>query len=133
MQPAGALRKSSVLVRRRSHHSSSSRVVRCWDLFRKLLGLLLCLRTELLGLVDGSVGALLDLVGGLAELALGSGKTVLSLELESLLATTHAVFLLVLSANSLCCRAWGLVRCNPGIRTTSAGRNGSPELSEHQS
>lgn len=65
------------------------------DLFRELLGLLLCLRAELLGLVDGSVGALLDLVGGLAKLALGGGKTVLGLELESLLAATHAVLLLV--------------------------------------
>jgi hypothetical protein len=76
-----------------------SRDVFFWDLFRELLGLLLCLRTELLGLVDGSVGTLLDLVGGLAELALGGGKTVLSLELESLLAATHAVMLLVLDSD----------------------------------
>jgi hypothetical protein len=72
-----------------------SRDVFCWDLFRELLGLLLCLRTELLGLVDGSVGTLLDLIGGLAELALGSAEAILSLELESLLTATHAVLMLV--------------------------------------
>jgi hypothetical protein len=87
-----------------------SRDVFFWDLFRELLGLLLCLRTELLGLVDGSVGTLLDLVGGLAELALGGGKTVLSLELESLLAATHAVMLLVFGLGSPYSRGRGLVR-----------------------
>ena len=87
-----------------------SRGVFCWDLFRELLGLLLCLRAELLSLVDGSVGALLDLVGGLAELALGSGKTVLSLELESVLAATHAVLLLAFGPSFPIISRSGLVR-----------------------
>jgi hypothetical protein len=87
-----------------------SRDMFCWDLFRELLGLLLCLRAELLGLVDGSVGALLDLVGGLAELALGSGKTVLSLELESVLTATHAVLLLAFGPSFPIISRSGLVR-----------------------
>lgn len=61
------------------------------DLFRELLGLLLSLSTELLGLVDDGVGALLGLLCGLAELALDGGNAVLCLELESLLTAAHAV------------------------------------------
>ena len=63
------------------------------SLFRELLSLLLGLSTELLGLVDDGVGALLGLLCGLAELALDGGNAVLCLELESLLTATHAVTL----------------------------------------
>jgi hypothetical protein len=49
------------------------------------------LSTELLGLVDDGVGALLGLLCGLAELALDGGNAILCLELESLLTATHAV------------------------------------------
>jgi hypothetical protein len=63
------------------------------NLFRELLGLVLGLGTELLGLVDDGVGTLLGLLCGLAELALDSGNAILCLELESLLAATHAVIL----------------------------------------
>jgi hypothetical protein len=61
------------------------------DLFRELLGLLLGLGTELLGLVDNGVGAFLGLLCGLTELALDGGNAILCLELESLLTATHAV------------------------------------------
>jgi len=67
------------------------------NLFRELLGLLLGLSTELLGLVDDGVGALLGLLCSLAELALDGGNAVLCLELESLLAATHAVTLLAIN------------------------------------
>lgn len=61
----------------------------------ELLGLLLGLRAELLGLVEGGVRALLGLLCGLADLVLDGGEAVLGLGLESLLAATHAVRLLV--------------------------------------
>lgn len=61
------------------------------DLFGELLNLLLCLSAELLRLVDDGVGALLGLLCSLTKLALNGGKTVLCLELQSLLAAAHAV------------------------------------------
>lgn len=66
-----------------------------WDLFGELLGLVLRLLAELLGLDEGGVGALLSLVGSLVKLVLDGGKTVLGLELESLLTATHAMEKLV--------------------------------------
>lgn len=66
-----------------------------WDLFGELLGLVLRLLAELLGLDEGGIGALLSLVGSLVKLVLDGGKTVLGLELESLLTATHAVEKLV--------------------------------------
>ena len=94
------------------------------DLFRELLGLLLSLSTELLGLVDDGVGALLGLFCGLAELALDGGKAVLCLELESLLAATHAV-----TVSAILLRfgkVHAVAQRGTSIRTTSAERSGNP-------
>lgn len=94
------------------------------DLFRELLSLLLGLSTKLLGLVDDGVGALLGLLGGLAELAFDSGNTVLCLELESLLAATHAV-----TVSAILLRfgkVHAVAQRGTSIRTTSAERSGNP-------
>jgi hypothetical protein len=90
MLKTSCLCRSSDLVRYCTCFRSIIPLVRDLNLFRELLGLLLCLRAKLLGLVDDGVGAFLGLLCGLAELALDGGNAILCLELKSLLTATHA-------------------------------------------